>query len=166
MPEQALGIDKTLDPGAAEIWKTYEILAEIAQKEAASTPDSRLKAEFQTKAAEYRRLARDAKRNFAGTRHELRQVAPLILGTVLATHQPEARKELEELLPGLEQVGGSDLAAAIRSILEGERDAEVLCEGLNPADSMIVEAILQGLDDPSSLKDLLPDEEQDEQDST
>ncbi len=32
--------------------------------------------------------------------------------------------------------------------------------------SVHFEAILQGLDDPSSLKDLLPDEQHDEQDPT
>jgi tetratricopeptide (TPR) repeat protein len=31
--EEALVIKKTLDPAAAEIWKTYQILAEIAGKE-------------------------------------------------------------------------------------------------------------------------------------
>ena len=41
----------------------------------------------------------------------------------------------------------------------------MLCESLDLEDSMIVEAILQGLDDPSTLADLLPDEGQDEQDS-
>ena len=32
LAEEALAIDKTLDPGAAAIWKTYGILAEIARK--------------------------------------------------------------------------------------------------------------------------------------
>ena len=90
----------------------------------------------------------------------------LIVGTVLATQQPEVRTQLEELLSDREQGGWTDLVAAIRSILAGERNADVLCESLDFEDSMIVEAILQGLDDPSSLQDLLPDEEQDEEDST
>nr|VFK46116.1 MAG: Tetratricopeptide repeat-containing protein [Candidatus Kentron sp. SD]VFK49821.1 MAG: Tetratricopeptide repeat-containing protein [Candidatus Kentron sp. SD] len=45
--------EEALDPGAAEIWKTYELLAQIADRQ--SRPDE---------AAEYRRLARDAKRGF------------------------------------------------------------------------------------------------------
>ena len=166
LAEEAFAIDKKLDPGAAEIWKTYDILAGIAEKEAASVSDSRTKSELQTQAGEYRRLAREAKRNFAGTRHELRKHAPLIVGTILATEQPVARTQLEELLPRLEQVGGTNVGNPIRRILDGERNADVLCESLDFDDSMIVEAILQGLDDPSSLQDLLPDEEQDEQDST
>ena len=52
--------EEALDPGAAEIWKTYELLAQIADRQ--SRPDE---------AAEYRRLARDAKRGFAGTAHEM-----------------------------------------------------------------------------------------------
>jgi tetratricopeptide (TPR) repeat protein len=166
LAEEALAIGKTLDPGAAEIWRTYGILADIAEKEAASTSDSQAKAESQKQAAEYRRLAHDAKRNFAGTRHELRKHGPLIAGTVLATHLPEPMAEFEEFLARAELAGRTKLVAAIRSILGGERNADTLCESLDLEDSMIVEAILQGLEDPSSLQDLLPDKEQDEQDST
>jgi hypothetical protein len=39
LAEEALGIKQTLDPGAAEIWKTYNILAEITDREAAATAD-------------------------------------------------------------------------------------------------------------------------------
>ena len=58
-------------------------------------------------------------------------------------------------LPTLEKGGWTNLAA-IRRILAGERDADALCESLDPEDSMIVEAILAGIEDPSSLQDLLP----------
>ncbi len=70
------------------------------------------------------------------------------------------------MLSSLEQEAGPIWWTAIRSILAGERNADVLCESLDVDDSMIIEAILQGLEDPSSLQDLLPDEEQDEEDST
>ncbi|MGO9121305.1 MAG: hypothetical protein ACLQPD_27300 [Desulfomonilaceae bacterium] len=166
LAEEALAINKIFDPGVAEIWKTYTLLAKIFEKEADSAADSQVKAELQVKAREYRQAARDAKRNFAGTRHELREHADLIIGTVRATQQPEVRTQLEELLSRREQGGWTNLVAAIRSILAGERNADVLCASLDLEDSMIIEAILQGLADPSSLKDLLPDEEQDGQDST
>jgi tetratricopeptide (TPR) repeat protein len=45
--EEALGIRKTLDPAAAEIWKTYGLLAEIADKQGDTT-----------QAKNYRRLSR------------------------------------------------------------------------------------------------------------
>ena len=76
LAEESLNIIKlTLDPGVSAIWTTYQILAEIADKEAAVTPDSRRQAELQTQAREHRRLAREAKRNFAGTRQELQSAS-------------------------------------------------------------------------------------------
>jgi len=59
----------------------------------------------------------------------------------------------------MEQRGWTNLVAAIRRILAGERDADTLCESLDSEDSMIVDAILQGLADPSTLNDLLPDQD-------
>ncbi len=158
LAEEALAIDKTLDPGAAEIWATYNILAEIADREARAATEDRLKAELQTKAREHRRLAREAKRNFAGTRHELRQHASLILGTVMAVQDRKQRKQLENTLPDLEQRGWTNLVTAIRRILAGERDADALCAALDFEDSMIIETILTGLADPQTLADLMPSE--------
>ncbi|HEX9942244.1 MAG TPA: tetratricopeptide repeat protein [Thermoanaerobaculia bacterium] len=145
LAEEALGIMKTLDPGVSEIWKTYSMLAGIADQEGQPT-----------QAREHRRLAREAKRNFAGTRHELRRVASLIRATVIATQELGQREALEKNLPAPEQRGYTNLVAAIRRILAGERDADALCESLNLDESMIVEAILGGIEDPSSLQDLLP----------
>jgi len=158
--EEALAIHKTLDPGAAEIWKTYGLLAEIAENEAEIASEGGLKAQRQAEARQYRRLARDAKRNFPGTRHELRRRAPLILATVLATQDRKHRDDLEQVLPELERHGWTKLVAAIRRVLAGERDPDVLCESLDLEDSMIVETILQALSDPSTLTDLLADQDQ------
>jgi tetratricopeptide (TPR) repeat protein len=158
LAEESLAINKTIDPGAAEIWKSYDTLAEIAEKEAAESVNDGLKTEFQTKALEYRRLAREAKRSFPATRHELRQHLPLILGPIAAVHDLEQRKQLEQELPDLERRGWTGLVAAIRRILAGERDADALCTPLDFEDSMIIETILAGLADPDSLSDLLPSE--------
>jgi len=49
----------------------------------------------------HRRLARDARRNFPGTRYELRRHGPLILMAVLATQDRKERDELEQRLPRL-----------------------------------------------------------------
>lgn len=57
--------------------------------------------------------------------------------------------------------GGSEgqaLAAALDRILAGERDETALREGLGPMMAMIIETILTGLADPSTLSDLLPSE--------
>ncbi len=157
LAEETLAIHKTLDPGAVEIWRSYNLLAEIGEKEAAATSDDRLKAELQTKAREYRRLAREARRNFAGTRHELKQHLGVILATIVAVQEPGHHQELEEALLGLERRGWTDLVAAIRRILAGERDADALCANLDPEDSLIIDAILAGLADPSALADLMPE---------
>lgn len=164
LAEEALAIDATLDLGAAEIWKTYGILAEIVEKEASEfTPSggsavASATTGAQNQAREYRRLAREARRNFAGTRHQLRRHAPLIFGTVMAVQDLDQRKALEGELPALEQRGWTKLVAAIRRILTGETDADSLCATLDLEDSMIIEAILAGLRDPETLKDLLPSE--------
>ncbi len=163
LAEEALTIKQTIDPGAAQIWKIYNILAKIAEREAAAAGDATGQAELQASAREYRRLARDAKRNFAGTRHELQRHLPLILGVVAAVEQPEARAEFEQLLKGLKEGGLTEFVAAIRQILAGERDEEALCDGLDPDDSMIVETILRGLADPSTLEDLLPSDDPQQQ---
>jgi tetratricopeptide (TPR) repeat protein len=146
LAEEALALKRTLDPGAAETWQTYNILADIAAQQGERAP-----------AREYRRLAREVKRNFAGTRQELRKHAPLILSAVAAVSQPRLRAQFETALPQLEQRGWTNLVAAIRRILAGERDVDDLCEPLDLEDSMIVDAILRGLDDPSTLQELQAD---------
>jgi hypothetical protein len=134
LAEESLALKKTLDPGAAEIWKTYNILAKIADQQ--SQPQQ---------AAEYRRLAREAKRNFAGTAHEMKRFAPLIQSVCQAAGDPAAAEALQEVLASLQQHGWTNLVAAIRNLLSGERSAESLCKDLDLDDSMIVEAILQNL---------------------
>lgn len=151
LAEEALAIEKTLDPGASSIWKTYSILAIIADQEGQST-----------QANEYRHLAREAKRNFAGTRHELRRRAPLILAVFAACGgQEEARQAVSQKQAAMREAGErwSRVADTLDRILAGERDAEALCERLDFECSMIVETILGGIEDPSSLQDLLPAEE-------
>jgi hypothetical protein len=74
----------------------------------------------------------------------------------MAVHNPKQRSQIEQALAGMEQHGWKNLVAAIRRILAGERDPDALCAALDLEDSMIVETILQGLADPSSLSDLAP----------
>lgn len=133
LAEQALGIMNTLDSTTSEIWAIYHILDQIADKQG--------NAEV---AKDYRRLARSAKANFAGTRYELKRFAPLILPTVVASKNEEVKKVWETLLNSLGEVR-KNLAQAFRQILAGERDVERLCEPLDFEDSMIVYAILDGL---------------------
>lgn len=141
--EQALAIDKTLDPAAAAIWNTYEILAMIADKQGDTT-----------QAQEYRHQARQAKAAFAGTQYELRQYGRLIARVVDAVDNAEIREQLEIEMENAAEVW-QNLVAAIRRILAGERDENILCEPLNSEESMMIYAILRGIADPQSLAALL-----------
>ena len=131
LAEESLSIKQTLDPAAAKIWTTYELLAQISDKQGDPA-----------KAKEYRRLSRTARANFAGTAYELRQHAPLIEGVVIAVDDAEVRQQLEDFMEGFSS-SWQKLIAAIRQILNGERDEDILCEGLNATDSQIVLAILE-----------------------
>ncbi len=145
--EEALAIDQTLDPAAAEIWKTYGILAEIAEKQGRAE-----------EAQGYRQQARQAKAAFAGTQYELRRHGPLIVAVVsAATGNEEVKTQLLAELEEAAQSGESNLVSALRRILEGERDEATLVDPLDFDDSMIVMAILQGIADPSSLERFTPE---------
>ena len=158
--EESLAIKQMLDPGAAEIWTTYDILANIAEKEGSLTSDDIVREERLAQARNYRCLARRTKWNYAGTRYELTKYAPLILATVFAVFKPENRQEFEEGLSLREKNGWINLVSALRRILAGERDADVLCEGLPLEASMVIKAILQGIEEPSAISDLMPEDDE------
>jgi tetratricopeptide (TPR) repeat protein len=120
LAEESLAIKQTLDPAAAEIWTTYNILAKISVQQGDSD-----------KAKEYRRLSRTARANFAGTEYELRQHAPLIDGVVRAVDDAEVRQQLESQLQEVDPECQNIVWNAIRQILNGQRDEDILCEGLN-----------------------------------
>ena len=76
----------------------------------------------------------------------------LIHRVVRACHNREAVPDLEEVLRVSADNGWTALVAAVRRILAGHRDPALL-GGLDDEDRIIVEAILRGLRDPSSLPD-------------
>jgi len=131
LAEESLAIKENLDPAAAEIWKTYGLLAQISDKQGDSA-----------KAKDYRRLSRTARANFAGTEFELRQHAQLIDGVVRAVDDAKVRQQLEPTLENWSLNGWQDLIAAIRQILNGQRDEDILCERLESMEYLIVLAIL------------------------
>ncbi|MBH8577456.1 tetratricopeptide repeat protein [Nostocaceae cyanobacterium CENA369] len=147
LAEEALAIKQTLDPAVAEIWTNYGLLAEITDKQGDST---------QAKA--YRRLSRQAKVAFAGTRYELRQYGQLIAAVVAAVNDAEVRQQLEPFLENQVKNGWGNLVAAIRLVLEGERDEDVLCEPLVGTDAPIINAILRGIADRNTLNELLEEQ--------
>jgi hypothetical protein len=75
------------------------------------------------------------------------------------TTNPTQRTELEATLEKWAEAGWGNLVAAIRRILDGERDEEAICEGLNRNEWLFVHAILRGIAEPGSLQALLSESE-------
>lgn len=143
LAEEGLTILQTLEPGVAEIWETYTLLAEIAGQQ-----------NIPVLVRRYRRQARQAKAAWSGAQYELQEHLPLIERVVHAVADPQRHAELEPELEIWRQNGWSKLVAAIRRLLAGERDEDALCEGLSLEASMIILAILHGIADPESLRGL------------
>jgi len=137
LAEESLAILLTLDPAVAQLWRIYTVLAEISDKQGDPA-----------KAKDYRRLSRTARANFAGTEYELRQHAPLIEGVVSAVDDAEVRQQLESQLQEVDPEGQNIVWNAIRNILNGQRDEDILCEGLSDMSSQIVLAILDQVKRP------------------
>lgn len=78
--------------------------------------------------------------------------AALIVQVVKTVHNPALRHELDRVLSAAEQNGWTELVAAIRRVLTGER-SETLLERLDQEDAAIMRTILRGLQDPNSLPD-------------
>jgi CHAT domain-containing protein len=126
----ALAIDRTLD-STPEIWKTYILLAKIVTTQGETDT-----------AKEYRQLARTTKVAFAGTQYELQQHESFIAAVVAAVGDKAAQAELEPILTQGVEKGRGQIVAAIRRVLAGEREVEVLWDDLDLDDSMIIAAIL------------------------
>ena len=78
--------------------------------------------------------------------------ATLIYNVVMACNNRELLPQLEEMLGVSAKNGWATLVTAIRQVVNGKREVSVLI-GLDEEDSTIVEAILMGLQDPSTLPD-------------
>ena len=78
--------------------------------------------------------------------------AAFINQVVQCLQNSHRRGELEQLIKSAEDNGWTDLGAAIRRIAAGRRDIELL-NGLDEEDQAIAEAVLRGLQDPSTLPD-------------
>jgi hypothetical protein len=145
--EESLAIKQTLDPSTAEIWKTYNILAQITDQQG-----------HKEQSRAYRQKARQANSAFMGAQHKVKKHGLFIAGVVAAVFgNAEACRKLEV---ATQQDGAKNpgLVNAIRFILNGDRDEGSLVDPLDPEDSMIVSAILRGIADPSTLQALLGDE--------
>ncbi|MDT4332190.1 CHAT domain-containing protein [Methylomonas sp. MS20] len=151
LAEEALALKQTLEPGAAMIWTTYHVLAEIAARQAAASGDV---AVLLRQAQVNRLQAREAYRAYPGNRVFLQKYAFLILAWCDGDAATRA-----DVLAWLGQADFTALAEALSRLQAGERDAEALLDALNYRDGLIFGTILQGLAEPASLDGLrgLPD---------
>ncbi len=145
--EQALAIKKTLDPAAAEIWKIYFILANIAERQGDADA-----------ARAWRREERASYAAAPVSRHRLRGHRPLIAAVVQAASDASARPALDAGLATMVAHGWTSLVGALRRILDGERDEDALCASLNRENSTTVAAVLRGIADPAMLNEIAPAE--------
>jgi tetratricopeptide (TPR) repeat protein len=143
LAEDALNIQQNIDPVASEIWLTYDTLAKISDKQGNSA-----------KAKEYRQLSRSSRANFAGTQNKLQRFADVIVMAVMAVYESETRKQLEIYMQEAPPQW-QNLIVATRQILNGQRDEDILCTGLDIEDSQVVLAILRGISDPETLQSFL-----------
>ena len=135
--EQARRIKE--QPGvSAELWQTYALLAEIAEVE-----------EQPEVARDYRRQERERYAAFAGNRYQIdRQHAVLIEAIVAAVRgDTQSQAAVEAKLPQLEERGWH-VSEAVHGLWKGERDWQVLAEGLDPEEALLVLRVLETLAAP------------------
>ncbi len=82
--------------------------------------------------------------------------APLPLTLALSPRREERRGERGCAHPLLLERGRTNLAGAVRRILDGERDEDALCTSLDFEDWLIVATILRAIADPAAPADLAP----------
>jgi hypothetical protein len=78
--------------------------------------------------------------------------AALIVTVVKALHDSSIMPHLEQALKISADNGWTQLVATIRKILKGNRDSSLL-KGLDEEDAIIIDAILRGIQNPSTLPD-------------
>lgn len=76
--------------------------------------------------------------------------AGLIIAVVQTIHNPELGPQLDHVLKQSEQNGWGGLVAAIRKIVAGNRDNNLLV-GQDDEDRIILDSILKGIQDPNTL---------------
>lgn len=84
--------------------------------------------------------------------------APLIVTVVNALHDSSMKPALEHILKASEENGWGTLVKGIRKIIKGDRDSSIL-KGADEEDAIILDAILRGIQDPSTLPN--PEQEAD-----
>jgi tetratricopeptide (TPR) repeat protein len=148
LSSQALTIQQTLDFSTTEIWETYKIIATIADRQ--GDPEA---------AALYRNEARRAYAAAPMARYVLRQYHAVIGDMLTALRQPAARAAIEETLAKAAEDRSNSFVAALRAILDGQRDEGALSVRLDHRGALIIHTILHCLDDPEAARAFLAPED-------
>ena len=91
--------------------------------------------------------------NLPDRKEQVIQVHASLINMVVQTHlNPQLRPQLSEVLKTSAQNGWQNLVLRIYKILEGER-SEALLKDLDEEDAIIIEAILNGIQNPATLPD-------------
>ena len=133
---RALAIKETLDL-SSQPWKTYNILAQIAEKRGRMD-----------EVREWRRKEQETYAAFAGSDNEIKKFELLIATIVQAANGDEKAKVLLEGEYPKMQAGGEDwqkVAQSIQSIVNGERNGDLLTDGLPRTQALIIIRALQVL---------------------
>jgi tetratricopeptide (TPR) repeat protein len=125
LAEESLTIKETLDHTALAIWKTYNLLARIAAKQGETS-----------QSAAYRAKSRQAYLAFPAWRQQIQKHEKLIASVIQDGDVEAALSSYDE--------SAAAVKAAIRNLINGERDEAVLCEPLNYTEAAIIHAILEG----------------------
>jgi len=84
--------------------------------------------------------------------------ASFICQVVALAQNSAARPQFDALMKTAEESGWNSLAAALRLVAAGQRDLSLI-QNLDSEDQVIAEAVMRGMQDPSSLPD--PDKKPD-----
>jgi hypothetical protein len=86
------------------------------------------------------------------TQQVIQTYAQFIHGVATACLKPELLSQTQQMLTQAEQQGWGAMVMALRQVIAGRRDSTVYA-GLDDDDRIIVEAILRGIQDPTTLPD-------------
>jgi len=135
--QRAAEVKETLDL-SAEPWKTYNILAKIAEARGRAG-----------EAAGWRRKERDSRDRFAGTQHQiapiLQQFEPVIAAVVQGCERDQGARAAIEGAFDMFRQGNWQIVDAIQRIWAGERDEEALTATIDYNSRAIIRAILARL---------------------
>lgn len=142
--EKALDMKLAIHPHISAIWTTYDLLADIS-KSSSDFAD----------ATKYRRHARESIRKWGGEAIKKTKALPIAASMFRAIHEPEQADGMRRFLDELDSRGKKELADALRCILAGHRDEEAVFANLNSTDSLLIEGVLNGIENPSTLEPAL-----------